>query len=83
MRANRHLRVVFLRQDKYNIMFGPDICGYDKKTHVIFAYNGENHLVKKKPKCAAPVREARPDRAGGLSRPPWSVGPLAHSPPPG
>eukprot|EP00908_Phaeocystis_cordata_P014400 Transcript_25499.p1 GENE.Transcript_25499~~Transcript_25499.p1 ORF type:complete len:419 (-),score=278.55 Transcript_25499:887-2065(-) len=38
-------------EDKYNIMFGPDICGYDKKTHVIFAYNGENHLVKKKPKC--------------------------------
>ena len=38
-------------EDKYNIMFGPDICGYDKKTHVIFAYNGENKLVNKKPKA--------------------------------
>lgn len=38
-------------EDVYNIMFGPDICGYDKKTHVIFNYKGENHLVKKKPKC--------------------------------
>ena len=38
-------------EDVYNMMFGPDICGYDKKTHVIFAYNGENKLVNKKPKC--------------------------------
>jgi calreticulin len=37
-------------EDVYNLMFGPDICGYDKKTHVIFAYNGENKLIKKKPK---------------------------------
>lgn len=36
----------------YNIMFGPDICGYStKKTHVIFTYKGKNHLVKKEPKC--------------------------------
>jgi len=32
----------------YNIMFGPDICGSStKKTHVIFNYNGKNHLIKK------------------------------------
>jgi calreticulin len=32
----------------YSIMFGPDICGYaTKKVHVIFTYNGTNHLVKK------------------------------------
>merc|ERR1711865_436065 len=38
-------------EDKNNLMFGPDICGHDKKTHVIFNYNGENHLVKKKVKA--------------------------------
>ena len=38
-------------EDVYNMMFGPDICGYDKKTHVIFRYKDQNHLVKKKPKC--------------------------------
>jgi len=27
---------------EYNIMFGPDKCGYTKKTHVIFNYNGKN-----------------------------------------
>jgi calreticulin len=32
----------------YNIMFGPDICGYStKKVHVIFNYKGTNHLIKK------------------------------------
>jgi len=32
----------------YNLMFGPDICGYStKKVHVIFNYNGQNHLIKK------------------------------------
>jgi len=37
----------------YNIMFGPDFCGYStKKVHVIFNYKGKNHLIKKdiKPK---------------------------------
>jgi calreticulin len=29
----------------YNIMFGPDICGGDKKVHVIFNYKDENHLI--------------------------------------
>jgi calreticulin len=32
----------------YSIMFGPDICGYaTKKVHVIFTYDGKNHLIKK------------------------------------
>jgi calreticulin len=29
-------------EDKYNIMFGPDICGSTKKTHLIFNYNSSN-----------------------------------------
>jgi len=28
-------------------MFGPDICGATKRTHVIFNYNGENKLVSR------------------------------------
>jgi len=33
---------------EYNIMFGPDICGSStKKVHLIFNYNGKNHLLKK------------------------------------
>jgi len=36
----------------YNIMFGPDICGYStKKTHLIFNYKGKNLLSKKDIKC--------------------------------
>jgi calreticulin len=36
----------------YNIMFGPDICGSStKKTHLIFNYDGKNHLIKKEIKC--------------------------------
>lgn len=36
----------------YSIMFGPDICGYStKKVHVIFTYNGKNHLIKKEIKA--------------------------------
>ena len=36
----------------YYIMFGPDICGYDKKkVHVIFTYKGKNLLIKKDIKC--------------------------------
>jgi len=31
---------------QYNIMFGPDICGMTKKTHLIFNYKGTNHLIK-------------------------------------
>merc|ERR1719379_77593 len=38
----------FEGESKYNIMFGPDICGSStKKTHVIFNYNDKN-LDKKK-----------------------------------
>jgi calreticulin len=36
----------------YYIMFGPDICGSStRKTHVIFNYKGENHLIKKEVPC--------------------------------
>jgi len=37
----------FNGDSKYNIMFGPDVCGHTKRVHVIFNYNGDNHLVKK------------------------------------
>merc|ERR1712066_1057044 len=30
----------------YNIMFGPDKCGYTKHTHLIFNYKGKNVLKK-------------------------------------
>merc|ERR1712184_100192 len=30
----------------YNIMFGPDKCGYTKRTHLIFQYKGQNVLKK-------------------------------------
>merc|ERR1711934_447418 len=37
---------------QYNLMFGPDICGYStKKVHVIFNYDDKNHLIKKEIKC--------------------------------
>lgn len=33
---------------QYNIMFGPDRCGYDKRTHLIFRHhNGEKNVLKK------------------------------------
>jgi len=35
----------------YHIMFGPDICGGTKKTHVIFNYKGENHLINHNVPC--------------------------------
>jgi len=35
----------------YNIMFGPDICGSTKKSHLIFNYDGKNHLIKKEIRC--------------------------------
>merc|ERR1711915_142223 len=31
---------------EYNIMFGPDKCGYTKRTHLIFNYKGNNVLKK-------------------------------------
>merc|ERR1719337_405809 len=30
----------------YNLMFGPDKCGYNKRTHLIFSYKGKNVLKK-------------------------------------
>jgi len=30
----------------YNIMFGPDKCGYTERTHLIFSYKGKNVLKK-------------------------------------
>merc|ERR1711897_1425 len=30
----------------YNVMFGPDKCGYTKRTHLIFNYKGKNILKK-------------------------------------
>lgn len=33
---------------KYNIMFGPDVCGHsNRRVHVIFEHDGKNHLIKK------------------------------------
>jgi len=34
----------------YAVMFGPDKCGYNSRTHVIFTYKGENLLVKREPR---------------------------------
>lgn len=31
----------------YEIMFGPDICGGNKRTHAIITHKGKNHLIKK------------------------------------
>jgi calreticulin len=38
---------------KYQIMFGPDVCGTTRKTHVIFNYppKDENLLVKDEVRC--------------------------------
>ena len=35
----------------YHIMFGPDICGTTKRTHVILTYKDKNHLIKKTVSC--------------------------------
>lgn len=37
----------FDSESKYYIMFGPDICGSDRKVHFIINYDGKNHLWKK------------------------------------
>ena len=36
---------------KYYIMFGPDICGTTRRTHVILTYKEQNHLIKKTINC--------------------------------
>merc|ERR1719345_674691 len=37
----------FHGETSYNVMFGPDICGMTKRTHLIFNYN-DNNLLKDK-----------------------------------
>jgi len=38
----------FTGESPYNIMFGPDVCGYStKRVHFIFNHKGTNHLIKK------------------------------------
>eukprot|EP00397_Hematodinium_sp_SG-2012_P032246 GEMP01034320.1.p1 GENE.GEMP01034320.1~~GEMP01034320.1.p1 ORF type:complete len:390 (+),score=113.24 GEMP01034320.1:427-1596(+) len=40
--------LVFGGDTQYNIMFGPDKCGYDKRTHLIFRHHkGEKNVLKK------------------------------------
>ncbi|KAF3834834.1 hypothetical protein F7725_027392 [Dissostichus mawsoni] len=40
----------------YNLMFGPDICGPGtKKVHVIFNYQGKNHLINKDIRCKVKI----------------------------
>jgi calreticulin len=41
----------FHGESDYFIMFGPDICGYTKKVHLIFHYKGQNLLWKKEPRA--------------------------------
>jgi len=41
----------FNGDSKYNIMFGPDICGITKRVHLIFNYRGKNHLHKPETRC--------------------------------
>jgi calreticulin len=42
----------FEGETKYNVMFGPDVCGSTKRVHFIVNYKGQNHLIK---------REVRPE----------------------
>jgi len=39
------------KETKYNVMFGPDICGYTKKVHFILNNKGTNHLIKEEIPC--------------------------------
>ena len=41
----------FTPESTYNYMFGPDICGGSKRTHVIVNYKGGNHLVRPEIRC--------------------------------
>lgn len=38
----------FSGQTPYLVMFGPDICGSDKKTHVLLPYQGKNFINNKR-----------------------------------
>eukprot|EP01012_Entosiphon_sulcatum_P044028 TRINITY_DN58534_c0_g1_i1.p1 TRINITY_DN58534_c0_g1~~TRINITY_DN58534_c0_g1_i1.p1 ORF type:complete len:394 (-),score=120.00 TRINITY_DN58534_c0_g1_i1:42-1223(-) len=42
-------------ETKYNVMFGPDVCGATKKIHFIFNYKGQNLLWKKEPRAETDV----------------------------
>jgi len=45
----------FTGDSTYNIMFGPDVCGYSTRgVHFIFNYKGTNHLIKK---TVAPISD--------------------------
>jgi len=39
------------KETKYNVMFGPDICGYTKKVHFILNNKNTNHLIKEEVPC--------------------------------
>jgi len=39
------------KETQYNVMFGPDICGYTKKVHFILNKKGSNHLIKEDVSC--------------------------------
>jgi len=41
----------FNGDSEYNIMFGPDICGSTKRTHVILSNKGKNFLINKQVPC--------------------------------
>ena len=51
-------------EDVYNIMFGPDICGYTKRTHFILNYKSANHLIKNDVQCKGDQVRGRA-RGGG------------------
>jgi len=38
-------------EDVYNVMFGPDICGYTKRTHFILRHAEKNNLISKEMTC--------------------------------
>lgn len=42
-------------ETQYNIMFGPDICGENKKVHMILNYNNTNYENKKSIACPSDV----------------------------
>ena len=50
----------------YNIMFGPDICGMTKRTHLIFNYK-DNNLLKEKD--AASIKTIVVDCLGRIPQP--------------
>lgn len=43
-------QAAFTSDSEYYLMFGPDQCGYNRRVHIIFNYQGKNLLWKKEPK---------------------------------